>query len=160
MRSFRPSLPSRRFAGAAALALLLGLLALVVAACSPGAATPSGGITVHDAWVRAVPGGDTAAYMTITNSANQPDRLTAVTSPGIGTLELMRTQTDASGMSGMNMIEGIDIPAGGSVTLAAGGLHIMVMDLPGPLNQGDQVELDLTFENAGTIKVMAEVRQG
>jgi hypothetical protein len=98
--------------------------------------------------------------MTITNSASHADRLTNVTSPGKDRLEMMDTQTDASGMSGMTMIDGIDIPAGGTVTLAPGGLHIMVMDLPGPLNAGEQLELNLTFEKGGTITVMAEVRQG
>jgi hypothetical protein len=153
-------LPRPQLVGGAALTLLLGLFALVVTACSSGSPASSGGITVHDSWVRAVPGGDTAAYMTITNSAGQPDRLTKATSPGIGDVELMNTQTDASGMSGMHMIDGIDIPAGGTVTLAPGGLHIMLMGLTSPLNAGEQVELSLTFEKGGTITVIAEVRQG
>ena len=162
MRSSRPSLLRGRDAGAAGLALLLGLAALIIAACASGTASPSGGITVSDAWVRAVPGGtaDTAAYMTITNSAGSADRLTMVTSPGIGSLEMMSSTTDSSGMSGMNMVDGIDIPAGGTVSLAPGGLHIMVIDMSGPLNVGDQLELNLTFEKGGTVKVMAEVRQG
>ena len=98
--------------------------------------------------------------MTITNSAGSADRLTMVTSPGIGSLEMMSSTTDSSGMSGMNMVDGIDIPAGGTVSLAPGGLHIMVIDMSGPLNVGDQLELNLTFEKGGTVKVMAEVRQG
>jgi copper(I)-binding protein len=98
--------------------------------------------------------------MTITNSAGQPDRLTKATSAAIGDVQLMNTETDASGMSGMHMIDGIDIPAGGTVTLAPGGLHVMLMGLQGPLNVGDQVELTLTFEKGGTITVIAEVRQG
>jgi copper(I)-binding protein len=153
-------LPSRAPTGAAAVALILGFVALIVAGCSSGPSAPTGGITVSDAWVRAVPAGDTAAYMTITNSASHADRLTMVTSTGVGSVEMMSTGTNTNGMSSMDMLEEIDIPAGGVVTLAPGGLHFMVMDVPRPLAVGDQLELSLTFQNAGTIKVMAEVRQG
>ena len=56
-------------------------------------------------------------------------------------------------------IDGIEIPAGGSVTLEPGGKHLMVMGLTTDLTVGGTLDLDLVFQNAGTIKVTAEVKQ-
>ena len=47
--------------------------------------------------------------------------------------------------------------AGGSVTLAPGGLHLMLMDLKGPLKQGTRVPVTLVFEKAGKIDVELSV---
>ena len=57
----------------------------------------------------------------------------------------------------MRAITGIDIPAGGSVSLAGGGYHAMLVDLVKPLHAGDRVPLTLTFDKAGTIEVVANV---
>jgi len=62
------------------------------------------------------------------------------------------------GTMAMRQVEGIDIPAGGEVMLEPGGFHIMLFDLAGPLTVGDTVPVTLTFEQAGEVKVDAEVR--
>jgi len=49
--------------------------------------------------------------------------------------------------------KGLEIPAGGSVTLAPGGFHLMMTGLKGPLKQGTSVPLTLVFEKAGRIDV-------
>ncbi len=49
--------------------------------------------------------------------------------------------------------EGLPIPAGATVVLEPGGLHLMFMDLHRPLVEGDTVTITLTFERAGTIDV-------
>jgi copper(I)-binding protein len=46
------------------------------------------------------------------------------------------------------------------VTLEPGGYHLMFMNLTGTLQAGSTVQIELTFEKAGTITVAAEVRQG
>ena len=59
----------------------------------------------------------------------------------------------------MSPVEGIHVPAGGTVELAPGGFHMMLDGL-GSVAAGDRLELDLTFEHAGKIVVQAEVRGG
>jgi copper(I)-binding protein len=62
-------------------------------------------------------------------------------------------------MSAMHPVSSIHIPAGGTVSLAPGGFHLMLMG-PKPLAVGDTVELVLTFEKAGKVTVKAEVKNG
>ena len=51
----------------------------------------------------------------------------------------------------------LEIPAGGSVDLKPGGYHIMLMGLKAPLKKGGMVMLQLKFEHAGLVDVMANV---
>ncbi len=63
------------------------------------------------------------------------------------------------GMMQMRPIEAIDLPAGTTVELKPGGLHIMLIDLVEPLKDGQQIELTLTFEKAGKKVVTVPVRE-
>jgi len=64
----------------------------------------------------------------------------------------------SGGMMGMRPVARLDIPAGGKVELKPGGYHIMLIELTRELKVGDKVEITLTFEKAGDVKVTAEVR--
>ena len=55
------------------------------------------------------------------------------------------------------MADGIEIPAGETVTLEPGGLHIMFMGLKQPIEQGKTVPVVLTFEKAGDITINLDV---
>ena len=99
-----------------------------------------------------------AAYMVIHNKGAQPDRLVGVATDAAERTELHETKME-SGVMKMQPVEGIDVPAGGSVELKPGGLHIMLIGLKRELKIGDQVELVLHFEKAGDIAVKAEVRE-
>lgn len=74
--------------------------------------------------------------------------------------EAMPTETAADGGSMMEMrpVEQIVVPAEGSVALAPGGYHIMLIDLVEPLVVGGTVKLTLTFETSGDRVVTADVR--
>jgi copper(I)-binding protein len=138
-------------------------LAAAVAACSSAATAPSAAIppTVTDAWARpAAASGTGAAYMTIATAGAADDALLGASSPVAGSVELHQTMTDASGMTGMSPIPRLDIPAGGSVTLAPGGYHLMMMGLSKALEVGSTVEVDLEFEHAGRVVVQVPVKQG
>ncbi len=152
-----------RLAGVPSSAVLAAALAVVLVGCSSSASTaPSAAApTVSDAWARpAVQGGTGAAYMTISNPGGSADTLLSASSPAAASVELHRTMTDASGMTGMSPIDRLEIPAGGSVSLAPGGYHLMMMGLSAPLEAGSTVEIELVFEHAGKVVVQAEVRQG
>ncbi len=152
-------------ARAVAIALSL-VLALVAAACGSSGGTPTqaagGFVTIADAWIRAKEaGGTTAAYMTITNGRVADDELVGVSAPEItNDASLHETTSDGSGMTGMQHVDGIVIPAGGTVALEPGGYHVMLMNLLEGLEPGDQVTLTLTFEQTGPVEITAEVRVG
>jgi len=143
-------------------ALLVLSLALVLAACSPGGgSTASGGgiVTVSDAWVRAAAKGrTTAAYLQIVNGRLSDDTLVGVSTDAAGKASLHETTTDDSGMTGMQPMDGIKVPAGKTVMLEPGGFHVMLENLTADLAAGSQVRLVLTFEQGGPLNVTAEVR--
>jgi hypothetical protein len=60
---------------------------------------------------------------------------------------------DGSVMRMREVEKGLEIPASGSVTLAPGGYHLMMMGLKGPLKQGSTLPVTLVFEKAGAIDV-------
>ena len=57
----------------------------------------------------------------------------------------------------MEHVDGIDIPAHGTLLMKPGGYHIMLMGLTQPLKEGEEIELTLIFEKAGEVKVTAKV---
>ncbi|MEO7222478.1 MAG: copper chaperone PCu(A)C [Devosia sp.] len=153
-----------------ALALLLLASPVTALAHASGAATsteaPAGGpaVTIGDleitgAFSRAtLPNAPVGAgYLTITNTGTTDDSLVSVTSPvaGVTQIHKMKMEGDVMKMSGLG--DGLVIPAGQSVTLAPGGLHIMFMELAEPLVEGSMVPLTMTFATAGTIEVQLAV---
>jgi periplasmic copper chaperone A len=145
--------------------LLLTLVALTAVACgsstaSASATTPAGGpLIVRDAWARAAAAGaDTAVYFTITNGKVAADALLSAATDAAQSAGVHQTMTDASGMTGMQMVPSVPIPGGGTVAFAPGGYHVMLTGLKADLKAGDQVKVTLTFQNAGVVTVTAEVR--
>ncbi len=142
------------------------VVALALAACGSGSSVstgpsnaPAGPLTVKDAWVRAAPAGaDTAAYFTIVNGKVNADTLVGASASVGKSAGLHQTTTDPSGMTGMKMTESVKVPGGGIVQFAPGGYHVMIIGLAAELKVGDTVDLQLSFENAGMVKVTAEVR--
>ncbi|HSP05370.1 MAG TPA: copper chaperone PCu(A)C [Acidimicrobiales bacterium] len=149
---------------------------------------PAGELEVSDAWARTSPAVATAgaAYLDITNGTETDDVLvsasvdesvaakvelhetTAVEDDGDagmgegsgGDMGEGATDTSMAGAPMMQMqpVEDIPVPAGESVSLEPGGLHIMMLDLAEPLEVGTTIEITLTFEQAGEVVVDAEVR--
>lgn len=165
--------PVRRLSGLTRLAGLL-LAALVVGSVAAGCSSGSASIVIADPWVRNSPAvaGAGAAYMRIENSGSAADALVGVSSPAATTAEVHETYviesappsaSDGMGgsgeMMGMRPIARLDIPAGGTVELKPGGYHIMLMNLTRELKPGDKIEITLKFEEAGEIKITAEVRE-
>jgi hypothetical protein len=135
---------------------MLVAVAVAVAACSSGAA-PS----VSGAWARpAAAAGVSAAYFTITAPSGAADALLSATSPVADMVEIHETATDGTGMTSMDAVARVDVPAGSSVEFKPGGRHLMLMGLTSTLAPGSTIELDLVFEHAGKVVVQAEIRQG
>lgn len=64
----------------------------------------------------------------------------------------------AGGMMTMREVGSIELPAGKMVMLQPGGLHIMFLDLAGPLELGSSFTATLTFAVADPLEVTFEVR--
>ena len=139
--------------------LLLAVAAVVLSACAAGASPSAAAPSITDAWARpAARAGVSAAYFTITSTT--ADALVSVTSPGAAMVEMHETSTDASGVTSMGAVLRCEIPSGQPVAFKPGGQHLMLMGLTSDLAVGGKLELDLVFEHAGRVVVMAEIRQG
>jgi hypothetical protein len=57
----------------------------------------------------------------------------------------------------MRQIDGIDLPAGKTVELKPGGMHLMLIGLTKPLREHDSFPLTLVFEHARGVEVEVEV---
>jgi len=136
------------------------VIVLIASACQPQGGGPQ--ITVEDAWGRSAPAAATmgAFYMTVKNDGNEADRLMSVTSDACGMAEIHESYTMDNGSMGMRLVEGgLELPAGGSVELNVGGLHVMCMDKMADFAVGDTYNLTLVFEKSGTVEVEVEIRE-
>jgi periplasmic copper chaperone A len=118
----------------------------------------NGDVKITDAWARATPGGaqTAAAYVTVESTAG--DRLTGASTPAAQKAEIHEMTMDGNVMK-MRPVEGIDLPAGQSVTLKPGGYHIMLTGLAKPLQEGQTFPLTLDFAKAGTRQVTVSVEK-
>lgn len=144
---------------AAITAATAALLAWSPAALADHHEAKAGAIAVSQPWARATaPGAPAgAAYLTVTNSGKEADRLIAASTPAAKTAEL-HTHIHDNGVMRMRQVEAIDVPAGGTVALKPGGLHVMLMGLTAPLAQGSSFDVTLTFEKAGKVTVPVAVQ--
>ena len=103
-------------------------------------------------------GSVSAVYMVIENQGDTADRLVSVQADPdlVGVTELHQTTVNDQGVAQMRPVtDGLEIPAGGSVTLEPGSYHVMLMDLQGDLVEGETLSVTLTFESGETITLEA-----
>ena len=92
---------------------------------------------------------DTAAFMRLQNTGDQPLRLTGASTPiagmcdADGTTPRLVQGTEVLGMKGVDSLE---IPAHGERVLQPGGDHLMIMDLASHPRPGDKVTVTLDFD--------------
>jgi copper(I)-binding protein len=92
-------------------------------------------------------------FLTIANKGQAADRLTAVTSPSAGVVEI-HTMDVVNDVMTMRPVEGgLEIPAGAMVELRPGGQHLMFMSVKEPFKEGDTVPVTLEFEKAGKVEI-------
>jgi copper(I)-binding protein len=151
-----------RSRAAGALARLATIAGLLLAA-SPGseklpepvgqASSSDGSIAVLDAVshpTRGTPMG--VVYLRIENHADEADRLVSVESSAARRAQLHETVHDGETVK-MERRSELEIPAGGDVELAQGGLHIMLIGVREPLRSGQKLPLRLDFERAGSVQL-------
>jgi copper(I)-binding protein len=94
-----------------------------------------------------------AGYMAISNEGATPDRLIGVETPAAAKSMLHTTSISADGVASMSHLDAIEIPAGDTILLEPGGMHVMLMGLTADLIEGDMVNGALIFEKAGRVEI-------
>jgi copper(I)-binding protein len=62
------------------------------------------------------------------------------------------------GVMRMRAADTLTIPAGGALSLAPGGMHLMFYDVSAPFVAGESVDVRLRFARAGEVDVTLPVR--
>lgn len=114
-----------------------------------------GNLKIGHPWTRATPPTAPAGggFLTITNTGTTADRLVSATSAAAGQVQVHEMKMDGNIMRMRELENGLEIPPGATVTLAPGGLHLMMMGLKNPLKENTRVPVTLVFEKAGKIDV-------
>ena len=129
------------------------ILAMLLAVAAPAALAQ---VEVRDAWIRAtVPSARSSGLFMRIRSA-QDAQLVEVRSSVAGVAEIHQMRMDGQ-MMRMQTVDAIDLPAGQAVNLAAGGYHIMLMDLKRQLKEGETVPVTLVMRNMGKVTLTQDV---
>jgi periplasmic copper chaperone A len=120
----------------------------------------AGDLVITQAWSRATPGGAKVGggYLTIENKGSTPDRLIGGSAEVAGKVQVHEMAMNNGVMTMRPLDKGLVIEPGKTVKLAPGGYHLMLLDLKGPLKQGERVQLTLEFEKAGKIALSLDVQ--
>jgi copper(I)-binding protein len=134
------------------------LVTALMLACCVAPALADGELQVTDPWIREAPPGATvlAGYLTLANSADTPLVIESVSSPAFQAVEIHRSWVE-DGIAHMQPVPALEIPAAGSISLAPGGYHLMLIGPKQPLTAGDSVTLLLHRADGACITVSAPV---
>lgn len=97
-----------------------------------------------------------AAYFTIENKGAAADTLLSLATP-TAEESMLHQNKETDGVMTMIMLDKLEIPAGGSVAMKPGDIHVMLLKPVKPYEAGGEVPFELTFAHAGKIAVTANV---
>jgi periplasmic copper chaperone A len=144
----------RRLTSLPGIAAAVLLAALGISGCATANAASS--ISVSSAYVpQPSTPGTTVAYLDIRNNGHA-DRLLAVHTSVGGTVQLRAPGMQHAGTLTMHTVTDIPIPADSMVQLNPDSYHLLITGA-GPMHDGKDIMLRLTFANAGTITIIALV---
>lgn len=158
--------PLSRTLATAAMGLAAVLALSACAGDSPGLSdTPASAsvstamLSVTDPWAKAADSGMTAAFGTLVNHGGTDILITSASSTAAAKVELHEMAADGSGQMVMRPKEGgFVVPAGGTLELMPGGLHLMLIGLSGPVKPGDDVPVTLSARDGSTYEFTASAR--
>jgi copper(I)-binding protein len=115
--------------------------------CLLAAPAAAGEVRVSDAWIRSLPANVPAGgYFTLHNTGKTQVSLTGAASLACGML-MMHKSSDSGGMSSMEDVTSVAVPAGSTVKFAPGGYHLMCMDPAASVKPGASVAVTLSFSD-------------
>jgi copper(I)-binding protein len=116
-------------------------------------------LVIEDAWSpQAPPGRMMAGFMQLDNQGSDAIVLTHGESERFGRVEIHTMSMD-EGVMRMRKLDSLEVPAGESVELRPGGLHLMLMQPQGSFEPGDRFELELIDAAGQRWPVTFEVRE-
>ncbi len=148
-------------------AVLFAALLGLVTACgsSPvggrgaSAAAASSGLSITDAYVKAVPKDGamamSAIFGVVSNSTDKDITLVKGASDVASSVELHEMVMDGGGMKMQPKKGGFVVPAGGSLTLEPGGLHVMLIGLTRDIKAGDAVQATVSTADGKELAIDA-----
>ena len=129
------------------------VLALLMAACGGS----GDGLVVSDARLGMPTGPNAALYFTIENHSDGADILESAATEVAASVEIHETIAGDDGTMGMRPVDApLEVPADGSLMFEPGGFHLMLVDVE-RLDVGEEIEITLTWENAGGMTIVAVV---
>jgi periplasmic copper chaperone A len=119
------------------------------------------GLEIKNLWVREGPptASVLAAYGEFYNPGDKPVTFIRAESNAFAEVQFHQTTT-VYGMTRMRQVERVEIPAGGRLKMAPGGMHLMLMKPGVSIRAGSQVELVFSTDLNRQIRVIADVRKG
>ena len=130
----------------------LSLAFLIVSVASANAAP----IDITGAWFRSLPGKLPAGgYFMAQNNTRRDVSITGARSDACGML-MIHQSSNKGGMSGMDMMEVVKVPAGGQVSFAPGGYHLMCEGAR--MKIGTKVPVSINLSDGSSVVVAFEVR--
>lgn len=96
-----------------------------------------------------------AVYLTVVNPGAESDRLLRVETAAARAAETHESLEENGVMRMVAHPDGFEVPAGGTLELAPGGKHIMLLEPKAPQDAAGTIPLTLHFEHAGAIEVQA-----
>jgi len=135
---------------------------LMIFLLSPVAALAESTIEIKGDWILETPPSSpvAAGYMTIVNKGKEADKLISGWSDISKSVEFHTIEYKENGMATMKKLDSISVEADSETELASGKTHLMFIGLYKPIKEGQEVQLTLEFEKAGSVMVMVPVKRG
>ena len=106
---------------------------------------------ITDGWFRALPGKLPAGgYFTAYNGTGRDVAIMSANSDACGML-MMHQSSNKGGMSGMDMVDKVSVPAGGTVRFAPGGYHLMCENPTAKMKVGSKVGVLLRLSDGNAV---------
>ena len=138
--------------------VIVGVMGALGAGCGASAEPPLERLAVRNGWARMADSGATSgAYLELVNRDTVPVSVIGM-STDVATAAEVHETMQHDGMAHMMPRTVLVIPAGGTVSMAPGGLHVMLVGLRRGLTAGDSVALDVHFSDSTHIHVVVPVR--
>jgi len=99
----------------------------------------------------------TAAFMSIKNNTSDDDYLISAETEVAEVCEMHKMVMEGEVMR-MEKLDSVELPAGQTVVLKRGGMHLMLINLKREVKAGESITVKLKFKNANDLTVKAEVK--
>jgi periplasmic copper chaperone A len=139
------------------ISLFTGICLTLASMAAPAEDAKLGQIRIGNPYARATASGQSSGggFLKLENGGGD-DKLLSASAEVSSAVEL-HSMTMEGDVMRMRQVPAIELPAGQTVELKPGGLHIMFLGLKAPLKAGDSFPLKLKFEKAGEVSVSVKV---